>query len=747
MSYYKNYNNAKFILFTSKQYEEDNLYAPNYLDSKYDDAKDKRSVLQLLMESGANGYVIMPTTKREPLYLFDNSKNPISDYTVEYMSADKKHKLMSDCISEIKKFVKKILEINPDANLWIGTPTMNVSNYPGSIGISQVYIRTMMEFLVETKKALSLYYKDDGNSAWDNVKGFFYNQETIYSNQDIDVNNLTNHPETFLMKHVCDYIHNSVPRYAPDAISTDMGWEETPINRDIIWVPYLSARPGDNEQDLITKTYKDVATLVENTALFDCAFIQAFLIHQYDNGLTPQEVKTIRSNGSKNISAICHAVENGEFVYNDLKTVVIPQEDKQRTCIIGAEYEISGIHEFNQENGPDCDINYKESAFLPYCKYDKFIGKKPLLFYWDGDSDYAGYKVSQVITTKYSGLQGPGLYKNINSNYKKFSDALFDTEMQTYMNSLENALADSETENVSISVSASLIKKEVADFYAYSMKTVFLMDNPDKYWIDDLEYTIEYDGDYVSKINFTVINSEERGGNINPLVEKFLNTLNIDTGDVSAYSADYTDDISKFIKIHDKLITDGTYIETTENVNYNCAYGLLWRNAKKGNSRAFAAALSLLCNSAGIPCLMMEGLKDGKEHYWNYVLLGGEWWFVDAALNVPTDTDGYKYKYFLRTKPSSYFDSVFLPEVNSAQGSLVKYGDVDQDGAITSNDLALAQQLAMSSSFEVSPLGLIAADVDGDGYITFNDASEILSKTLNNSFVFSVEEKINNQWT
>ena len=735
------YNNAKFILFLSTQYEmDDDLNRLNYKDEP-----QKRSNLQLFTDSGANGYIIMPTTKKEPLDLFNNPDRLISDYTVEYMSADKSHRLMGDCISEIKKFVKRILEFNPDANLWIGTPTMNVSNYPGSIGISQVYIRTMMKFLVDTKKALNVVYKqnDKDINAWNNVKGFFYNQETIYSNQDIDVNNLTNHPETFLMKHVCDYIHNSVPRYAPDAISTDMGWEETPINRDIIWVPYLSARPGDNEQDLITKTYKDVATLVENTALFDCAFIQAFLIHQYDNGLTPQEVKTIRSNGSKNISAICHAVENGEFVYNDLKTLVIPQNNKPKKCAIGAEYEISGIHEFNQENGPDCDINYKDSAFLPYCKYDKFIGTKPLLFYWDGGSDYSNYKVSQVITTKYSGLQGPGLYKNINSNYKKFSDALFDTEIQTYMNSIENALADPETESVSISVSASLIKKEVADFYAYSMKTVFLMDNPDKYWIDDLEYTIEYDGDYVSKINFTVINSEERGGNINPLVEKFLNTLNIDTGDVSAYSADYTDDISKFIKIHDKLITDGTYIETTENVNYNCAYGLLWRNAKKGNSRAFAAALSLLCNSAGIPCLMMEGLKDGKEHYWNYVLLGGEWWFVDAALNVPTDTDGYKYKYFLRTKPSSYFDSVFLPEVNSVQGSLVKFGDIDGDGIITSNDSAIAQQLALSSSFELSPLGQIAADVDGNGHITFNDPAEILSKTLDNNYVFTVEEKIN----
>ena len=154
---------------------------------------------------------------------------------------------------------------------------------------------------------------------------------------------------------------------------------------------------------------------------------------------------------------------------------------------------------------------------MPYCKYDKFTGKKPLLFYWSGSTDFAKNKVSQIITSKYSEIQGPGLYKDINEKYKKFSDAISDTHIQLCVKPLENTLADFDTTNASISISDLHIKAEDADVFAYSIKTLFLMDNPDKFWIDNLYYTIEYAGEYASKINFTVVNSEERGFEVSPL--------------------------------------------------------------------------------------------------------------------------------------------------------------------------------------------------------------------------------------
>lgn len=68
------------------------------------------------------------------------------------------------------------------------------------------------------------------------------------------------------------------------------------------------------------------------------------------------------------------------------------------------------------------------------------------------------------------------------------------------------------------------------------------------------------------------------------------------------------------------------------------------------------------------------------------------------------------------------------------------YGDVDNDGQLTSADSALVLQYALNqSSVEFNYEEIVKADVTGNGKIDASDSASILQKVLNSAFVFPVE--------
>ncbi len=52
------------------------------------------------------------------------------------------------------------------------------------------------------------------------------------------------------------------------------------------------------------------------------------------------------------------------------------------------------------------------------------------------------------------------------------------------------------------------------------------------------------------------------------------------------------------------------------------------------NSESAALAYQLLCQLAGIDCLLVEGTLDGQAHCWNMVELEGVWWHTDVTANA-----------------------------------------------------------------------------------------------------------------
>lgn len=53
--------------------------------------------------------------------------------------------------------------------------------------------------------------------------------------------------------------------------------------------------------------------------------------------------------------------------------------------------------------------------------------------------------------------------------------------------------------------------------------------------------------------------------------------------------------------------------------------------AGEADSRGLADAYTQLCRELGVPCQLVTGQKDWKEHYWNIVCLEGEYYHVDVS--------------------------------------------------------------------------------------------------------------------
>lgn len=63
------------------------------------------------------------------------------------------------------------------------------------------------------------------------------------------------------------------------------------------------------------------------------------------------------------------------------------------------------------------------------------------------------------------------------------------------------------------------------------------------------------------------------------------------------------------------------------------AYGALVTG--KAVCEGYAKALKLLCDKAGISCVLVGGKANDEDHMWNYVLIGGNWYLADATFDDP----------------------------------------------------------------------------------------------------------------
>lgn len=99
------------------------------------------------------------------------------------------------------------------------------------------------------------------------------------------------------------------------------------------------------------------------------------------------------------------------------------------------------------------------------------------------------------------------------------------------------------------------------------------------------------------------------------------------------------DVFEKLIYFHDRIVTGCDFSQTS--VNSNSAYGVLVDGL--GQCEGYAAAMSFLCDEAGIPNYMVTGYdSEGSTHAWNKVVLDGEWYNIDCTWDDPILKRGQK---------------------------------------------------------------------------------------------------------
>ena len=740
-----NYKNAKFILFLSTQFGGDGCLAP-YMDgtihsSKLDNLKKLIIPYRNEYTINASGYVLMPKMDDKIDKFGINTMDDIKD-------SEKGTTYMDDCINKIYNFINTALDIDDTSNFWIGTPEINSKNF-GKLD-SNTSLTTLCKYVQKLKEKLDsdpLNNTGESRDIWNkHIKGFFYNQECIYG--DVNYKDLMSNKEIKLMNDFSYYVHNSMP------VNGDKN-NLIPIEKDLIWVPYL---PTDIAGTLTeAETYKRVCAVIERTSCFDCAFIQPHLIYKYNLEYDNKPKDTIESNvlhGKQNIQVICKAMENSYLSYRDNERVLDKEyiessNNRTRKCIYGAEYELNGDWEF--KSGYD----EKEKIFKYYGAFDNYVNKNPMLFYWHGNTKIP--QVSTTIRTKYNTNDAYNINgMSLNNNCKGYADALSNTVFKTHIKTMEYTFVNPQNNSLTLDLSNCGFYKGEESQVSYSLINTYIADHPELFWINDISATYTDDGKYItgvkldveSKYNSTILNlmnssfQNEAPSILNNLNIPIVNPLN--NNEMTVELSSNADNTDSFIKIHNWLTDNVEYQPNSEFSQHNCAYGPIKDGIRKATSKGFSTALSVLCKMAGIPCLVVPGTKDGITHYWNYVNLEGEWRFVDASLNISDDNDPYKYRYFLRKMPDSYFISYSLPKVNIAEYSLIQFGDIDGDGKILSTDAAIAVQIGLDSSLKEkhSLKSLIAADVTGDGDITREDGQNIMSRVLDSKFEFPVETKI-----
>ncbi|MCM1023367.1 MAG: hypothetical protein NC395_04835 [Prevotella sp.] len=107
-------------------------------------------------------------------------------------------------------------------------------------------------------------------------------------------------------------------------------------------------------------------------------------------------------------------------------------------------------------------------------------------------------------------------------------------------------------------------------------------------------------------------------------------------------------DFDKIVYFHDTIAANCAFSDTEEHVK--SAYGVLVTGY--GQCEGYAAAMSALCDKAGIPNYTAFGeTKEGVSHAWNKVLLNGNWYNVDCTWDDPilsrNDPDFVRHDYLL----------------------------------------------------------------------------------------------------
>ncbi len=188
----------------------------------------------------------------------------------------------------------------------------------------------------------------------------------------------------------------------------------------------------------------------------------------------------------------------------------------------------------------------------------------------------------------------------------------------------------------------------------------FKMEHPECYWLGS-GYTrslFEYKEDKVNSSSqriFCFILSDEnydiRKENFRDasIVKSEIEKRDKCIAEIMAGAASYTTEVEKLTYFNDWLTYHNSYNSIVgadrsklSIVSYDCSEcisALLGSSGENGPvCEGYAKAFKVLCNQAGITCVISSGWANGEGHMWNLIKIDNIWYGVDVTWNDPIST-------------------------------------------------------------------------------------------------------------
>ena len=172
-----------------------------------------------------------------------------------------------------------------------------------------------------------------------------------------------------------------------------------------------------------------------------------------------------------------------------------------------------------------------------------------------------------------------------------------------------------------------------------------IYDNPEIFWLKNVSYSYSWkwetqeDGIVQGKITSVTISGNESAywNGAKECISQFQTEVAEAVETISSSFVDDMTDAQKMKQIHDYICAKCVYTiypeKTTAFEQSHSAYGTFYNG--KVVCEGYAKAFKILCNRMGLTCVLGSGTvhkpsSDGA-HMWNYVLLDGSWYMVDAT--------------------------------------------------------------------------------------------------------------------
>ena len=142
------------------------------------------------------------------------------------------------------------------------------------------------------------------------------------------------------------------------------------------------------------------------------------------------------------------------------------------------------------------------------------------------------------------------------------------------------------------------------------------------FWLSSLFYAPESE---ISALKLNYIYEKDDA-------ETKLAELEVAASEIVSGVPENASDFDTVVYFHDSIVTGCDFSQIEDHVN--SAYGVLVSGY--GQCEGYAAAMSLLCDRAGIPNYIICGTNDkGESHAWNKIMIDGDWYNSDCTWDDP----------------------------------------------------------------------------------------------------------------